>query len=90
MKNASSWNLTLGEHSRVSCGTKAGACAYIAASRCEAMVFDTEGRPLQGITGGSVNERRVEFILKERRYSQTFYIEVSANGRFGRHCLNAG
>ena len=49
------------------------------------MVFDTEGRPLQGITGGSVNERRVEFILKEKRYSQTFYIEVSANGRFGRH-----
>ena len=29
-----------------------------------------------------MNERRVEFILKERRYSQTFYIEVSANGRF--------
>lgn len=43
------------------------------------MVYSTEGLPLQGITGGQ-NLRRVDFILKETRYSQCFYIEVSANG----------
>lgn len=47
------------------------------------MIYNTDGRPLQGITGGYENERRVEFILKELGYSQNFYIEVSANGMFG-------
>lgn len=51
--------------------------------RCEAMVYSTEGLPLQGLTGGRNDERRVEFILKETRYPQTFYIEVSANGKAG-------
>lgn len=37
---------------------------------CEAMIFDTEGCPLQGITGGGGIDRRVEFILpKEKRAS---------------------
>lgn len=45
------------------------------------MVFNTEGRPLQGITGGNGSERRVEFIFKDPTYSQTYYIEVSANGK---------
>lgn len=47
------------------------------------MIFDTDGLPLQGITGGYDDLRRVEFILKPERYTQTFYIEVSANGMFG-------
>lgn len=47
------------------------------------MIFNTDGRPLQGITGGFGNERRVEFILKDPTRSQTYYIEVSANGLFG-------
>ena len=45
------------------------------------MVFNTEGRPLQGLTGGSGTERRVEFILKQKSFAQTYYIEVSANGK---------
>ena len=49
-------------------------------SRCEAMVFNLEGRPLQGLTGGYGNERRVEFILKDVTFAQGYYIEVSANG----------
>lgn len=47
------------------------------------MVFNTDGLPLQGITGGYSDLRRVEFILKPASYTQTFYIEVSANGMFG-------
>lgn len=49
-------------------------------SSCEAMIFDTDGLPLQGITGGYGTERRVEFIIKDPSYAQTYYIEVSANG----------
>lgn len=45
------------------------------------MVFNTDGLPLQGITGGYGSERRVEFILKDPSYAQSYYIEVSANGR---------
>lgn len=44
------------------------------------MVFNTDGLPLQGITGGYGTERRVEFILKDPSYAQSYYIEVSANG----------
>ncbi|POY72711.1 hypothetical protein BMF94_4542 [Rhodotorula taiwanensis] len=52
---------------------------------CEAMIFDTEGCPLQGITGGNGIDRRVEFILpKEKRSSgYKYYIEVSCNAMFG-------
>ena len=51
------------------------------------MIFDTDGLPLQGITGGSRIERRVEFILKDPTYAQSYYIEVSANGRLGSHAI---
>ncbi|KAJ9110122.1 hypothetical protein QFC19_001793 [Naganishia cerealis] len=52
----------------------------------EAMVFTTEGLPLQGLTGGSSDDRRVEFIIPEKMRkasSYTFYIESSCNGMFG-------
>ena len=53
---------------------------------CEAMIFTTDGTPLQGITGGWGGERRVEFILpsearRARKYD--FVIESSCNGMFG-------
>lgn len=44
------------------------------------MIFNTDGLPLQGITGGYGSERRVEFIIKDPSYPQSYYIEVSANG----------
>ena len=44
------------------------------------MVYNTEGLPLQGLTGGYNDERRVEFIIKSPKIPQTIYIEVSANG----------
>lgn len=44
------------------------------------MVFNMEGRPLQGLTGGYGEERRVEFIIKDPSKTQSYYIEVSANG----------
>lgn len=52
---------------------------------CEAMIFTTEGLPLQGITGGFGGERRVEFIIPkvDRDLPLRLYIEVSANGLFG-------
>ncbi|CAH7683510.1 glycosyl hydrolases family 38 N-terminal domain-domain-containing protein [Phakopsora pachyrhizi] len=52
---------------------------------CEAMIFTTEGLPLQGITGGTGDLRRVEFIIPEsdRAYPLKIYIEVSVNGMFG-------
>ncbi|TFY54220.1 hypothetical protein EVJ58_g8985 [Rhodofomes roseus] len=53
---------------------------------CEAMIFTTDGTPLQGITGGWGGDRRVEFILpsearKARKFD--FVIESSCNGMFG-------
>lgn len=53
---------------------------------CEAMIFTTDGTPLQGITGGWGGDRRVEFILppearKARKYD--FVVESSCNGMFG-------
>ncbi|GAA5949430.1 hypothetical protein JCM3765_003406 [Sporobolomyces pararoseus] len=52
---------------------------------CEGCVFDTEGCPLQGLTGGYDNLRRVEFILPKEKRSSTYkyYIEVSCNAMFG-------
>lgn len=52
----------------------------------EAMVFTTDGLPLQGLTGGFAEYRRVEFIIPEKMRkasSYTFYIEGSCNGMFG-------
>ncbi|SGY50301.1 BQ5605_C001g00869 [Microbotryum silenes-dioicae] len=44
---------------------------------CEAMVYDTEGLTLQGITGGFGVERHIEFILDPKKRSSTYrlYIE---------------
>ncbi|PLW47412.1 hypothetical protein PCANC_05854 [Puccinia coronata f. sp. avenae] len=52
---------------------------------CEAMIYTSEGLPLQGITGGDGALRRVEFIIpKHSRMSPVkIYIEVSANAMFG-------
>lgn len=46
---------------------------------CEGCVFDTEGCPLQGLTGGFDNLRRVEFILPKEKRASTYkyYIEVN-------------
>lgn len=48
---------------------------------CEGCVFDTEGCPLQGLTGGYDNLRRVEFILPKAKRASTYkyYIEVSSS-----------
>ncbi|KAF5362894.1 hypothetical protein D9758_007045 [Tetrapyrgos nigripes] len=53
---------------------------------CEAMIYTTDGTPLQGITGGYGGDRRVEYIIpKEAREKGThdFVIESSCNGMFG-------
>ncbi|KAI0270408.1 alpha-mannosidase [Gloeopeniophorella convolvens] len=53
---------------------------------CEAMIFTTDGTPLQGITGGFGGDRRVEYIIPhEARKSGThsFVAEASCNGMFG-------
>ncbi|KAJ1028012.1 hypothetical protein NDA13_003463 [Ustilago tritici] len=51
---------------------------------CEAMIYNEDGLPLQGITGGYEDNRRVDFPLKpEYRNGVLFYIEVTANGMFG-------
>lgn len=43
---------------------------------CEAMIFDTEGCPLQGITGGNGIDRRVEFILPKEKRSSGYKCEA--------------
>ncbi|KAG6862107.1 hypothetical protein C0995_005917 [Termitomyces sp. Mi166 len=53
---------------------------------CEAMIYNTGGTPLQGITGGYGGDRRVEYIIPssartERQHD--FIIESSCNGMFG-------
>jgi alpha-mannosidase len=53
---------------------------------CEAMVYDLEGTPLQGITGGYDNDRRVEHIIPPAAVKAGLYqivIESSCNGMFG-------
>ncbi|KAN0061958.1 Glycoside hydrolase, 38 vacuolar alpha mannosidase [Thecaphora frezii] len=51
---------------------------------CEAMIFTEDGQPLQGITGGYDDNRRVDFPLKlEARSGVLLYVEVTANGMFG-------
>ncbi|CAD6569406.1 MAG: Glycoside hydrolase, 38 vacuolar alpha mannosidase [Tremellales sp. Tagirdzhanova-0007] len=52
----------------------------------EAMVFTTTGEPIHGLTGGSGEDRRVEFIIPpaERRAGVVhYYIEASCNDMFG-------
>lgn len=52
---------------------------------CEAMIYTTEGLPLQGITGGTDTARRIDFIIPNQNigFPFKFYIEVSANAMFG-------
>jgi alpha-mannosidase len=53
---------------------------------CEAMIYTTEGTPLQGITGGFSGDRRVEYIIpliERKRGTHSFVIESSCNGMFG-------
>ncbi len=50
------------------------------------MIYDKDGTPLQGITGGYGGDRRVDFIIphsavKKGKYE--FVIESSCNGMFG-------
>ncbi|KAF9228240.1 glycoside hydrolase family 38 protein [Gyrodon lividus] len=53
---------------------------------CEAMIFSTDGVPLQGITGGYGGDRRVEHIIPRQAIQRGTYevvIESSCNGMFG-------
>ncbi|KAF7352563.1 Glycoside hydrolase family 38 protein [Mycena venus] len=53
---------------------------------CEAMIFDVDGTPLQGITGGYGGDRRVEYIIPpaaRKKGEQKLVIESSCNGMFG-------
>ncbi|PWN53731.1 putative AMS1-alpha-mannosidase, partial [Violaceomyces palustris] len=51
---------------------------------CEAMIFSQDGMPLQGITGGYDDNRRVDFPLPQSfRKGVTLYAEITANGMFG-------
>ncbi|CAG8440737.1 13596_t:CDS:2 [Ambispora gerdemannii] len=52
----------------------------------EGLVWTTDGVPLQGLTGGGGNDRRVEYILTTRSKGGEkfeFYIEMACNGMFG-------
>ncbi|KAI5118794.1 hypothetical protein M0805_005022 [Coniferiporia weirii] len=53
---------------------------------CEAMVYATDGTPLQGITGGGGGDRRVDHIIPPAARKAGVYeivIESSCNGMFG-------
>ncbi|KAG6879102.1 hypothetical protein C0992_005185 [Termitomyces sp. T32_za158] len=53
---------------------------------CEAMIYSTDGTPLQGITGGFGGDRRVEYIIPASARNEgrhDFVIESSCNGMFG-------
>ncbi|KAI0071984.1 hypothetical protein K474DRAFT_1668357 [Panus rudis PR-1116 ss-1] len=53
---------------------------------CEAMIYSTDGVPLQGITGGFGGDRRVEYIIPpeaRKKGQHEFVIESSCNGMFG-------
>ncbi|EPQ55548.1 glycoside hydrolase family 38 protein [Gloeophyllum trabeum ATCC 11539] len=53
---------------------------------CEAMIYTTDGVPLQGITGGFGGDRRVDYIIPRdtvKKGKLDFIIESSCNGMFG-------
>ncbi len=52
---------------------------------CEGLVYSTDGDPLQGLTGGNVNEKRLEYIIPHSLMKgvQTIYVETGMNGLFG-------
>jgi hypothetical protein len=50
------------------------------------MIYDIDGTPLQGITGGFGGDRRVEYIIPvdaRTKGTHEFIIESSCNGMFG-------
>ncbi len=63
---------------------------------CEAMIFDNDGLPLQGITGGGGGDRRVDFPLPASLLEDSsdkslrLWIEVSSNGMFGVESTSEG
>ncbi|KAF8259316.1 glycosyl hydrolases family 38 N-terminal domain-containing protein [Lactarius quietus] len=53
---------------------------------CEAMIYTTDGTPLQGITGAFGGDRRVEYIIPaeaRKKGTHSFVAEASCNGMFG-------
>ncbi|KAH9970026.1 glycoside hydrolase family 38 protein [Lactifluus volemus] len=53
---------------------------------CEAMIYTTDGTPLQGITGGYGGDRRVEYIIPlevRKKGTHSFVAEATCNGMFG-------
>ncbi|KAJ7203479.1 glycoside hydrolase family 38 protein [Mycena haematopus] len=53
---------------------------------CEAMIFDLDGTPVHGITGGYGGDRRVEYIIPSaarKAGEHKIIIESSCNGMFG-------
>ncbi|CAK5279299.1 unnamed protein product [Mycena citricolor] len=53
---------------------------------CEAMIFDLDGTPVHGITGGYAGDRRVEYIIPaaaRKAGVHHFIVESSCNGMFG-------
>ncbi|GAA5808553.1 hypothetical protein MFLAVUS_001944 [Mucor flavus] len=52
---------------------------------CEGMVWSTDGKPLQGLTGGSDQARHDYIVTKRARTGDrfNFYIESACNGMFG-------
>ncbi|CAJ0861615.1 17620_t:CDS:10 [Entrophospora sp. SA101] len=52
----------------------------------EGMVWTIDGLPLQGLTGGGGDDRRVEYVLTKNSKGGDkfeFYIEMACNGMFG-------
>ncbi|PVU91602.1 hypothetical protein BB559_004057 [Furculomyces boomerangus] len=53
---------------------------------CEGLVWSVKGEPVQGITGGGGDTRRVEYLLAKKAVGgqvHLLYVETSCNGLFG-------
>ena len=60
---------------------------------CEALFYNVDGLPLQGITGGSGGDRHVDVLLSDHAVGGEkfeFYIEIACNGMFGNPGSEAG
>ncbi|CAM1507954.1 Fc.00g048020.m01.CDS01 [Cosmosporella sp. VM-42] len=54
----------------------------------EGMIYQQDGTPVHGLTGGHWRDRRVDFVLPKgwkAGVEHVFYIEASINGMFGCH-----
>ncbi|KAI9276187.1 galactose mutarotase-like domain-containing protein [Sporodiniella umbellata] len=52
----------------------------------EALIWNTEGLPLQGLTGGAGSDTRLEYVLTEKAHGGEMiqlYVEMACNGMFG-------